>query len=111
MARRVPYNNYSSTSQTANTYEEQNDYEIDQIRSKVSTLKSLTLDMGEEIKSQNKFISSMDNDFDSAWGSLSNSMAKVKKLATAGHNCWFFLYLIGFSFFVFFVLYIMIRFR
>lgn len=109
MARRAPFTNFNSN-QSANAYEAYNDDEIDEVRSKVNVLKSLTLDMGEEIKSQNKLLSSMDNDFDSVWGRLSSSMTRVKKLASAGHNC-LYLYLLAFALFVFFIIYIIIRFR
>lgn len=90
--------------------ETENDQLVNGLRTKVSALKSLTLDMGDEIKSQNLFLKSMDNEFDSTWGLLSSSMARVKKLALSGHNR-IYLYLALFSLFVFFFVYIIIRFR
>ena len=102
MARRYPVN------QVNNIYT--NDDEIDEIRAKVSLLKSLTLDIGEEVRSQNKEFASVDNDFDSVWGKLSNSMSRVKALQSARHGR-LYMYLILFSLFVFFIVYVMIRFR
>lgn len=88
----------------------QNDELVDGLRSKVGVLKSLTLDMGDEIKSQNQLLREMDNEFDSSWGLLSSSMARVKKLAASGQNR-FIMYLVAFSCFVFFFIYLIIRFR
>ena len=89
---------------------EDNDYLVDGLRSKVNVLKSLTLDMGDEIKGQNSFLKEMDNEFDSTWGLLSSSMGRVKRLASSGHNR-LYLYLMLFSLFVFFFIYLIIRFR
>ena len=87
---------------------EVNDDLIEGLVPKVSVLKSLALDMGDEIKSQNSLLSSMDHEFDSSWGFLANSMARVKGLASAGHNRWY-LYLALFAAFVFFVIWIIRR--
>lgn len=87
-----------------------NDYLVDGLRSKVTVLKSLTLDMGDEIKSQNRLLGEMDNEFDTTWGFLSSSMVRVKKLASSGHNR-LYVYLMFFSLFVFFFIYMIIRFR
>lgn len=66
--------------------------------------------MGDEIREQNRFISGMDNDFDSTFGSMTNAVARLKRIATAGHNR-IYLYLILFSLFVFFVIYIIMKIR
>ena len=128
MAKRTPHHYYDPGSNNGNTnsngyqsngysYGEesepmfaQNDELVDGLRSKVGVLKSLTLDMGDEIKSQNQLLRNMDNEFDSSWGLLSTSMARVKKLAASGQNK-FILYLVSFSCFVFFFIYLIIRFR
>jgi len=121
MARRQPYHYGSSSSNSSyNSYGQQNgqygqqaemdplaanDDLIDGLAPKVTMLKSLALDMGDEIKSQNSLLSRMDNEFDSTWGFLSNSMGKVKKLAASGHNRWY-LYMMAFAAFVFFFIWI-----
>lgn len=129
MAKRTPHHYYtpSSNGTSGNGYQSsstggysygdqtesmfaQNDELVDGLRSKVGVLKSLTLDMGDEIKSQNLLLKDMDNEFDSSWGLLSSSMARVKKLAASGQNKFIF-YLISFSCFVFFFIYMIIRFR
>lgn len=66
--------------------------------------------MGDEIKDQNLLLKDMDNTFDSTWGRLSSSMKRVQKLAMSGHNRYIF-YLFMFSLFVFFIIYIMMKFR
>lgn len=66
--------------------------------------------MGEEIREQNRFLSGMDSDFDSTFGALTNSVARLKKIAMSGHNRYYF-YLILFSFFVFFVIWIIMKTR
>ena len=119
MARRQPYH-YGPTYGNPNGYnnggfqeqlpDNENDYLVDGLRTKVTALKSLTLDMGDEIKSQNAFLSDMDNEMDSAWGRLSSSMFRVKKIAMSGQNRHIF-YLLAFSMFVFFVIYLIIRLR
>lgn len=88
--------------------EEQNDYLVDGLANKVTALKSLTLDMGDEIKSQNSFLNDMDTEFDSTWGTLSASMKRVGRLASSGHNRYIW-YLLGFSFFVFFIIYVIMK--
>ena len=119
MARRNPYHfsQYANQSSSgihsqddAFEAEVENDHLVNGLRSKVTVLKSLTLDMGEEIKSQNFLLKDMDNEFDSTWGLLSSSMGRVKKLALAGHNRYIW-YLMLFSLFVFLFIYMIIRFR
>lgn len=91
--------------------ENENDYLIDGLKSKVDTLKSLTLDMGDEIKGQNSFLKDMDTDFDSTWGKLSGNMRRVERLAknvVAKHMVWV---LLLFALVVFFIIWVIIRFR
>ena len=114
MARRQPFhyaNNSNHTFQPDAQYGQQvdpldvNEDLIDGLVPKVTMLKSLALDMGDEIKSQNSLLGRMDNEFDSTWGFLSNSMDKVKRIASSGHNRWY-LYMMGFAAFVFFFIWI-----
>lgn len=115
MARRNPYHfgqapNGIYSQDDGFEAEIENDHLVNGLRSKVTVLKSLTLDMGEEIKSQNVLLRDMDNEFDSTWGMLSSAMGRVKRLALAGHNR-FIWYLLLFSLFVFLFIYMIIRFR
>ncbi|KAI1280771.1 BET1 -like protein [Halotydeus destructor] len=109
MARRTPYHHGQWNGASDSVYvENENDQLVNGLRNKVGTLRSLTLDMGDEIKSQNSILGDMDSEFDSVWGKLSSSMSRVTRLAKAGHNRYI-LYLIGFSFFVFFVIYVIMK--
>ena len=66
--------------------------------------------MGEEIKEHNRFLKEMDNDFDTTWGTLNNTMKRLKRIANSGSNRHI-LYLLLFAFFVFFVIYIIMKTR
>lgn len=66
--------------------------------------------MGDEIKYQNTFLGGMTTEFDNSTNFLKNSLERVKKISLSGHNRYIF-YLISFAFFVFFMIYIIIKFR
>src|SRR6218665_3258746 len=70
----------------------------------------ISLDMGNEIREHNRYLSGMDQDFESVYGSLKNSMSRLTKIALSGGNRLYF-YLIVFSFFVFFVIYMIMKLR
>lgn len=87
--------------------EEENSLAEDELKGKVSALKSLSIDIGTEVREHNRLLKDIDDEFDSTAGLLSNSIAKVLKLARSGSR-YFFLYLFLFSIFVFLVLWWMI---
>ena len=87
--------------------EENNEAAEDELRSKVSALKSLSIDIGTELREQNKEWGEIDNTFDATLSSLFNSTAKVLKLAKSGSR-WHMFYLFLFCLFVFFVLWCII---
>ncbi|XP_054715354.1 BET1 homolog [Uloborus diversus] len=93
-----------------NVVEEENEYLVDGLKTKISTLKSLSIDIGHEVRTQNQMLNAMDDDFDSSAGLLSSTMGRVVRLAKAGHNRYI-LYLLLFSFFVFLVIYIIVKIR
>ena len=62
------------------------------------------------MRTQNKDLQGMGEDFDSAGGLLGSSMKRLKSMANAGHNRWM-LYMILFIVVVFFVFYYLIRWR
>ncbi|UXI18054.1 dedicator of cytokinesis protein 7 [Sarcoptes scabiei] len=106
-SRRHPYTNddfFSSHLQSNG-----NDNLIDGLRNQVSQLKSLTLDIGDEIKEHNRFIKDLDNDFDSTWNNLTKSMSRLKMIAMSGNNRYIW-YLLLFSLFVFSWIWIIVRF-
>ena len=74
----------------------------------VRALKSLSIDIGNEVRTQNRLLGDMDDEFDSSGGLLQSTMARLTNISKAGHHklMW---YLILFALVVFFVCYIAIR--
>lgn len=64
----------------------------------------VTIQIGEETREHNKFLSQLDSSADSVWGMLTDNMDHVKKLAKSGSNRLVF-YLLAFAFFVIMVIY------
>uniref|UniRef100_A0A8C6Q2Z0 BET1 homolog n=1 Tax=Nothobranchius furzeri TaxID=105023 RepID=A0A8C6Q2Z0_NOTFU len=85
-------------------YEEENEHLQEGLRAKVSALKSLTIDIGTEVKCQNKMLDEMDTDFDSTGGLLGATIGRVKQLSR-GSQTKLLCYMLLFCFFVFFVVY------
>ncbi|KAG7281329.1 hypothetical protein CRUP_023480 [Coryphaenoides rupestris] len=91
-------------------YEEENEHLQEGLQAKVSALKSLTIDIGTEVKYQNNMLNDMDSDFDSTGGLLGATIGRVKKLSR-GSQAKLLCYMLLFCCFVFFVLYWFIRLR
>ncbi|XP_033214832.1 BET1 homolog [Belonocnema kinseyi] len=90
--------------------EDENERITDKLKDKIQTLKSLSIDIGAEVKYQDKILHGMDEDFERTGGSLSSSISRVLRLAKGGHN-YYILYLFLFSIMVFFILWIFIKFK
>ncbi|XP_054749541.2 BET1 homolog [Lytechinus pictus] len=104
-------NNASSQSYgDYNAIEEENQHLTEDLRSKVSILKALSIDMGHEVNEQNKLISGMDQQFDSTGGFLGATMGRLSRLSKGGLHCHY-LYLFLFAAFVFFIIYIILKSR
>ena len=84
--------------------EEENDKMVDALSNKVQALKSLTIDIGNEVRTQNKMLKGMDDDFDKSATFLSATMGRLTALTKKGHH-WVMCYLLLFGLFVFFVVY------
>lgn len=94
---------------TAAMLEEENTQLENALSGKVKVLKSLTIDMGNEVRHQNKMLKGMDEDFDKSGNFLEATMGRLKRLTQAGHyKLW--IYLLLFTFFVFFVCWLIVRF-
>ncbi|XP_032813110.1 BET1 homolog [Petromyzon marinus] len=91
-------------------YEEENEALQDDLRTKVSALKCLSIEMGNEIKVHNSVLSEMDSAFDSTGGLLGATMGRLKKIS-GGSQARLMCYLMLFALFVIFVLYWVIRLR
>ena len=76
---------------------------------KTSKLKQITISLGNEIRDSNKYIKGLDDDFDKSKNYMDSAMKGIYKLSK-NPNCKLYFYLILFSLFVFFVLYLLIKF-
>lgn len=76
---------------------------------KTSRLKQITIQLGDEIKNSNRFLDDLDNKFSKSQNILTATIGRIGKLSQNG-NCKIYFYLILFSLFVFFVLYLAIKF-
>ncbi|XP_072766452.1 BET1 homolog [Anoplolepis gracilipes] len=103
------YESLPSTS-AYNAVEDDNERMTEELKDKIHALKSLSIDIGTEVKYQDKMLRSMDDDFERTSGSLTGSVARVLRLAKAGHN-YYILYLFLFSIAVFFILWIVLKFK
>ena len=90
----------------------ENELEDDDLENKLinktSKLKQITIQLGDEIRNSNKFLKDLDEDFDQSKGFLETAMGRLGKLSKYG-NCKLYCNLILFSFFVFFILYLVIK--
>ncbi|XP_033126284.1 BET1 homolog [Anneissia japonica] len=93
-----------------NHIQEENEQMTRELQTKVSALKSLSIDMGAEVREQNKAINDMGDFFTKSQGILQSSMKRLAKIATGGQNKHL-LWLFFFCLFIFLVIYFIIRSR
>ncbi|NWY72454.1 BET1 protein, partial [Erithacus rubecula] len=101
---------YGYTNSGYSVYEEENDRLTESLRTKVSAIKSLSIEIGTEVKNQNKMLSEIENDFDSTGGLLGATMGRLRTLSR-GSQTKLLCYMMLFSLFVFFVIYWIIKLR
>ncbi|XP_072532205.1 BET1 homolog [Salminus brasiliensis] len=104
----APQGNYVARGH--NVYEEENEHLQEDLRAKVNALKHLSIDIGNEVKYQNKMLGEMDTDFDSTGGLLGATMGRLK-LLSRGSQTKIYCYMLLFALFVFIVLYWVIKLR
>ncbi|XP_058463378.1 BET1 homolog [Malaya genurostris] len=96
--------------QNHDALEEENERMADELKGKIGALKSLTIDIGNEVRYQDKLLRGIDEDMDRTGGFMSNTITRVVRLGKGGHRsymCYMFLFVM----FVFFVLFLMLKFR
>lgn len=108
--RRAHGGTYYPLSQNSNEVEMENDHMADELKDKIHALKSLSIDIGNEVKYQDKLLRDVDDDMDRTGGFLGNAMGRVLKLGKGSHN-YYIIYLFLFSLFIFFVLYLVLKFK
>ncbi|EDQ89789.1 uncharacterized protein MONBRDRAFT_24896 [Monosiga brevicollis MX1] len=108
MARYSRGSNGLTAERTETMLEAENDRQVDALHSKVAMLKDLTIDIGEEVRSQNSMLSDMGGSFDDAGSLLGISMRKVGNLANST-NGRMLCYLVGFAVTVFCVIWYLMK--
>lgn len=90
--------------------EHENERLAEELQGKIGALKSLTIDIGHEVRYQDKLLRGIDDDMDRTGGFLSSTMARVVRLGKNGHQkymCYVFL----FALFVFLLVYFVYKLR
>jgi blocked-early-in-transport protein 1 len=98
----------SSHEPTANIMESQNHDRISELSDQVARLKGLTVDIGNEVRDQNRLLDNMGEGFTSVGDMLAGSLARIGTMLETGgakHMC----YLVGFVVFVMVFLYWLVR--
>ncbi|XP_004702719.1 BET1 homolog [Echinops telfairi] len=90
--------------------EEENERLTESLRNKVTAIKSLSIEIGQEVKHHNTLLAEMDSQFDSTTGFLGKTMGKLK-IISRGSQTRLLCYMMLFSLFVFFVIYWIIKLR
>ncbi|CAG9803793.1 unnamed protein product [Chironomus riparius] len=109
MMRRPQNYGYEPLAQNAGDLESENDRLAEELKGKISSLKSLTIDIGNEVRYQDKILNDMDDDMSRTGSFMGNTIGKVLRLSKRGkgYTC----YMLLFALLVFFILYIYIKFR
>ncbi|KAL3268915.1 hypothetical protein HHI36_008003 [Cryptolaemus montrouzieri] len=110
MRRNYTGYNYEPLPQRSNEIEDENDKLANELKEKVGVLKSLSIDIGNEVRYQDKLLRDVDDDLEKTGGFLGKTMTRVIKMSRGSHNCNI-LYIMLFSMVVFFILYIVLKFR
>ncbi|XP_006151656.1 BET1 homolog [Tupaia chinensis] len=100
--------NYGCANNGYSSCEEENERFTASLRNKVTAIKSLSIEIGQEAKHLNKLLAEMDSKFDSTTGFLGETMGKLKILSR-GSQTKLLCYMMLFSLFVFFVTYWIIK--
>lgn len=110
MRRAHGYNYSPVPSDVTNGIEQENDHMTEELRDKIQTLKCLSIDIGTEVKYQDRLLNDIDGDFERSGGFMRHTMNRVLRLSKGRHN-YFICYLLLFTVVVFFVLYVLIKMR
>ncbi|XP_031624408.1 BET1 homolog [Contarinia nasturtii] len=113
--RRAQGYSYQPLSQAPNRpkddhVENENQRLTEELQAKIGVLNSLAIDIGHEVRYQDKLLRGIDDDMDRTGGFLSNTMNRVTRLGRNGHQK-FMLYIFLFALFVFLLLYFVIKLR
>ncbi|KAF7274711.1 blocked early in transport 1 [Rhynchophorus ferrugineus] len=110
MRRSHAGNYYDPLPQENNDLEHENERSAQELSDKIGVLKSLSIEIGNEVKYQDRLLRDVDDDMDRTGGFLGRTMQRVVKLSRGSHN-YIVLYLFVFAIVVFFILYLVLKFR
>lgn len=97
-----------SAADSHSLYQDENQRLEEELRSKVGALKSLSIDIGDEVRNQNALLNDMDDDMSKVRGFLGSTMARLKGITRGGYGrMW--CYMFAFTMAVFFFMYVIIR--
>mmetsp|Transcript_15187 Transcript_15187/g.26030 ORF Transcript_15187/g.26030 Transcript_15187/m.26030 type:complete len:130 (+) Transcript_15187:66-455(+) len=77
--------------------EQENERHVSDLQSKIGLLKSLTIDIGNEVRDQNRMLDNMDNEFGSAENLLKGTMQRLNKMIkskSGRHMCYLMLFVV-----------------
>ncbi|EDW76745.1 BET1 homolog [Drosophila tropicalis] len=101
----------SSSSHHPDSLEAENERAAEELTQKIGALKSLTIDIGNEVRYQDKLLRGIDDDMDRTGGFLSNTMTRVVRLAKQGGGARQMCYMFLFVLFVFLLLALVLKFK
>jgi len=94
--------------QSERLMESQNDEMTARLSEKVNILKQLSIDIGVEVKEQNRMLNDMEVDFESTQGLMKKTLTNLTHLINSGgskHMC----YLVAFIFAIFMLVYWLVK--
>ncbi|XP_017136400.1 BET1 homolog [Drosophila miranda] len=91
--------------------EAENERAAEELKQKIGALKSLTIDIGNEVRYQDKLLRGIDDDMDRTSGFLSNTMTRVVRLAKQGGGAKQMCYMFLFVLVVFLLLWLTLKFK
>jgi len=95
--------------QSGDDLELENERLADDLKNKISSLKSLTIDIGNEVRYQDRILNDLDDDMSRTGGFMHNTIGRVMRLnkGKRGTTC----YMLLFALLVFLILYVVLKFR
>lgn len=89
---------------------EENESRTSELKDKVKALKSVTIEIRNEVRGQNKLLGDMDDEFFKSGNLLERSMKRLGIISRGSQNCHLPI-LFAFCFFVFLLLWLILKFR
>ncbi|XP_076040708.1 BET1 homolog [Oratosquilla oratoria] len=106
----IPRGQYGQSPGDQEYLEEDNEQMTSELKDKVKALKSLTIDIGVEVRNQNKMLDDMDTDFANSGNILERTMKRLGIMSKGSHN-YHILILFAFCFVIFLLLWVALKFR